>query len=150
MAETIINFDSLIITPIRLNNKGKESSYMGKVDYLIKGDIRYSTGVSTGEDSLGFTSIYEKLAKYVESILSQGGGEMMKVQLGTIIFTTTTVTIRLAGSQLNISNSGPRLRQRLSSFNKVSFSAIDGEFESVVQQFVLNIDTRAREELSAN
>jgi hypothetical protein len=73
---------------------------------------------------------------------------MMKVQLGTIIFTTTTVTIRLAGSQLNISNSGPRLRQRLSSFNKVSFSAIDGEFESVVQQFVLNIDTSAREEVA--
>ncbi len=146
----MIKFDSLIITPVRSNAIRDISSYVGKVDYLIKGDVRYSMVVRTGGgkiDASGFSGVYDSLYQYTASILYPEGGQM-RFQLGSILFTPTTVTLRLPyGSRQIELNSGPDLRKTLSSLNKVSFSTIDGTLEELVAQWVEYIDTQARSEL---
>jgi hypothetical protein len=148
----MIKFDSLIITPIRSNTIRDISSYVGKVDYLIKGDIRYSTTARAGGDKIdesGFFGVYDSLYQYTTSILYPEGGPI-HFRLGSILFTPTTVTIRLPyGSRQIELNSGPELRKTLSAFNKVSFSTIDGTLEELVAQWVEYIDTQARSELQS-
>jgi hypothetical protein len=151
----IIQFDSLIVTQVRSLNQQKAEPfglgiglnnpmYIGKVNYLIKGDIRYSTEVtfSEGKNELSeFGEVYTALSKYTADTL----GKPIEL-LGSLIFTPTSVTIRLPYNGLSvISNTGPGLRQNRSSLTKVELSKISPSFPESLSVWVQYIDTQARQ-----
>ena len=150
----IINFDSLNIISVRVPAQlaergpapGPQTSYVGRLKYVIAGDVTYTTSVVISEragiDRLGFLDVYSALQQYVATII----GQERTPTLGSIYFTPTTVTVRL-GNQKNILASPPSLRRANSKLVKVPFSEISGEFENLMITFVGNIDTQARTEI---
>jgi hypothetical protein len=149
----IINFDSLNIISVRVPARlaergpapGPQTPYLGRLKYVIAGDVTYTTSVVISEnavDVLGFSDVYTALQQYVATIL----GQERAPTLGSIYFTQTTVTVRL-GNQRNALASPPSLRQTNSNLVKVPFSEISAAFSNLMITFVNNIDTQARTEV---
>jgi hypothetical protein len=129
----------------------QDISYAGRLKYTISGDVNYTTSVivsmmADGDDKLGFSWVYSALQQYAATVIDAGG---KKIQLGSIYFTPTTVTIRVP-NQNNMGGQFPNLRSRNTGLVKVPFSQIGDEFEEAIIKFVDNIDTTAREQFSAN